>query len=76
MVNVLGEHLDSVVEAMTKNTWDEANTGLIVVPKVHLYGKSGSAPKRKMGHINLLCRDVQDGLNWIEQTNIWRNGHA
>lgn len=76
MVNVLGEHLDSVVEAMTKNTWDEANTGLIVVPKVHLYGKSGSAPKRKMGHVNLLCRDVQDGLNWIEQTNIWRNGHA
>ncbi|MFD1174749.1 5-(carboxyamino)imidazole ribonucleotide synthase [Paenibacillus puldeungensis] len=76
MVNVLGEHLDSVVEAMTKNTWDEANTGLMVVPKVHLYGKSGSAPKRKMGHINLLCRDVQDGLNWIEQTNIWRNGHA
>lgn len=76
MVNVLGEHLDSVVETMTKNTWREANTGLIVVPKVHLYGKSGSAPKRKMGHINLLCRDVQDGLNWIEHTNIWRNGHV
>ncbi|WP_418303226.1 5-(carboxyamino)imidazole ribonucleotide synthase [Paenibacillus yonginensis] len=44
-----------------------------VVPKVHLYGKSGSAPKRKMGHINLLCQDVQQGLDWIEQTKIWRN---
>lgn len=46
-----------------------------VVPKVHLYGKAGAVAKRKMGHINLLCNDVQDGLKWVEQTNIWRNQH-
>lgn len=44
-----------------------------VIPKIHLYGKEGTAPKRKMGHINLLCGDVQAGLDWITQTNIWRN---
>lgn len=44
-----------------------------VVPKVHLYGKEGTAPKRKMGHINLLCKDVETALQWIQQTNIWRN---
>lgn len=85
MVNVLGEHLEAVRDAMVKGTWakeaaatsqDFAPTGFAVIPKVHLYGKNEAAPKRKMGHINLLCRDVEDGLQWIEQTKIWRNGHA
>ncbi|WP_337926740.1 5-(carboxyamino)imidazole ribonucleotide synthase [Paenibacillus caui] len=75
MVNVLGEHLEPVVQRMTSGKWLEQPSAETadVVPKVHLYGKSEPAPKRKMGHINLLCRDVQDGLNWIKQTNIWRN---
>ncbi|WP_068778261.1 5-(carboxyamino)imidazole ribonucleotide synthase [Paenibacillus sp. GM2] len=51
-------------------------TGFAVIPKVHLYGKSGSAPKRKMGHINLLCEEVSDGLDWIKKTKIWRNQHS
>ncbi|GGH09825.1 5-(carboxyamino)imidazole ribonucleotide synthase [Paenibacillus segetis] len=72
MVNVLGEHLDEVVGALSQGAWTNSD----VVPKVHLYGKSGSAPKRKMGHINLLCHDVQHGLDWIQQTNIWRNQHS
>lgn len=93
MVNVLGEHLNAVTEAVTTDCWlpelgdsnaavtPEAGaasnaTGFHVVPKVHLYGKNGSAPKRKMGHINLLCEDVRDGLDFIQQTNIWRNQNS
>lgn len=101
MVNVLGEHVEAVKEALATGCWhigdmDEplaySGTGKSakkdgsfetskvsvtgrVVPKVHLYGKAGMAPKRKMGHINLLCDDVQDGLDFIRQTNIWRNQH-
>ncbi|MEF2967820.1 5-(carboxyamino)imidazole ribonucleotide synthase [Paenibacillus sp. M1] len=88
MVNVLGEHLDAVTEAVVTGQWlsdaesgladvpdTAATTGFNVIPKVHLYGKNGSAPKRKMGHINLLCGDVRDGLDFIQQTNIWRNQH-
>lgn len=97
MVNVLGEHIDKVVQAMTTDQWhgdlsnsedqdglkhtDEqsasgSQTGFAVIPNVHLYGKSGSAPKRKMGHINLLCEEVSDGLDWIRKTKIWRNQHS
>lgn len=70
MVNVLGQHLDLVIERM--GVRDKVATELGIVPKLHLYGKTDSKNNRKMGHINLLCKDVQDGLNWIEQTNIWR----
>lgn len=76
MVNVLGEHLEDVRKAVATGRWfdgDEEATGFAAIPKVHLYGKHGAAPKRKMGHINLICRNVEDGLRWIEQTNIWRN---
>lgn len=75
MVNVLGEHLEEVAAAATHGSWNKDERELFgrVIPKVHLYGKAGAAAKRKMGHINLLCEDVQDGLNWIRQTNIWRN---
>ncbi|GAA0410068.1 5-(carboxyamino)imidazole ribonucleotide synthase [Paenibacillus motobuensis] len=97
MVNILGEHIDKVVQAMTTDQWhrDLSNsedqdgqeqpdeqmasgrqTGFAVIPKVHLYGKSGSVPKRKMGHINLLCGEVSDGLDWIKKTKIWRNQHS
>lgn len=72
MVNVLGEHMEDVVNIVVNGV----PTGSKVIPKVHLYGKNGSAPKRKMGHINLLCDNVEDGLDWIQQTNIWRNQHS
>lgn len=78
MVNVLGEHLQAMEEAVSTGQWGDAkpvDTGIQVIPKVHLYGKQGSAPKRKMGHVNLLCEDVRDGLDFIQQTNIWRNQH-
>ncbi|MNI69669.1 N5-carboxyaminoimidazole ribonucleotide synthase [compost metagenome] len=71
MVNVLGEHMDGVVQTVVNG----GDTGFHVIPKVHLYGKNGSAPKRKMGHINLLCDNVEEGLDWIQKNNIWRNQH-
>jgi 5-(carboxyamino)imidazole ribonucleotide synthase len=70
MVNVLGQHLESVIQRVGER--DEVAMELGVVPKLHLYGKTENKNNRKMGHINLLCKDVQDGLDWVEQTNIWR----
>lgn len=71
MVNVLGQHLDEVIRRTTMH--DPVAESLGIVPKLHLYGKSVSKHNRKMGHINLLCGNVQDALEWIEQTNIWRH---
>ncbi|AOZ94750.1 5-(carboxyamino)imidazole ribonucleotide synthase [Paenibacillus crassostreae] len=70
MVNVLGQHMESVVQRVGE--LDQVAFELGIVPKLHLYGKTESKHNRKMGHINLLCKDVQDGLEWVEQTNIWR----
>ncbi|KGE19439.1 5-(carboxyamino)imidazole ribonucleotide synthase [Paenibacillus wynnii] len=70
MVNVLGEHMDGTVERLCKAD-DEANK-LGIAPKLHIYGKTESKTGRKMGHINLLCKDTGDGISWVEQTNLWR----
>ena len=45
-------------------------TGLGVAPKVHLYGKKEAKHKRKMGHVNVLDGDVDDGagLDMKKQT--------
>ncbi|AIQ56117.1 phosphoribosylaminoimidazole carboxylase [Paenibacillus borealis] len=71
MVNVLGQHLEGAIQAAC-STDEEANK-LGVSPKLHIYGKTESKTGRKMGHINLLCKDTGDGLAWVEQTNLWRN---
>ncbi|OKP73166.1 5-(carboxyamino)imidazole ribonucleotide synthase [Paenibacillus sp. P3E] len=71
MVNVLGQHLDGAVQAVS--TVNEEANRLGVAPKLHIYGKAESKTGRKMGHINLLCKDTGDGLSWVEQTNLWRN---
>ncbi|ETT61774.1 phosphoribosylaminoimidazole carboxylase [Paenibacillus sp. FSL R7-277] len=71
MVNVLGEHLDGAVQAACRA--NEEATRLGISPKLHIYGKTESKTGRKMGHINLLCKDTGDGLSWVEQTNLWRN---
>ncbi|MDR0267651.1 5-(carboxyamino)imidazole ribonucleotide synthase [Paenibacillus sp.] len=72
MVNVLGQHLDEVVKRA--GVPDDALNEFGIVPKLHLYGKNESKTGRKMGHINLLCKDVQHALDWVEQTYIWRQG--
>jgi len=71
MVNILGEHIPDVMERMVST--DAAAVQLNVVPKYHLYGKEEAKHKRKMGHINVLCHNIEDALAWINQTNIWRN---
>ncbi len=71
MVNVLGQHLEGAVERTVRA--DEIAQQLGVIPKLHIYGKTESKTGRKMGHINLLCRDTADALAWVEQTNLWRN---
>ncbi|MGG1876453.1 5-(carboxyamino)imidazole ribonucleotide synthase [Paenibacillus cisolokensis] len=70
MVNVLGQHLEEVIGRFGQP--DELAEDLGIVPKLHLYGKSEAKVNRKMGHINLLCADVQSGLDWVEKTKIWR----
>ncbi|XEC95626.1 5-(carboxyamino)imidazole ribonucleotide synthase [Paenibacillus tarimensis] len=70
MVNVLGEHVEPLLERMAGP--DEAARRLGVEPKVHLYGKKEAILKRKMGHVNVLAHDVDAALAWIAETNIWR----
>lgn len=74
MVNLLGEHLEQAVAWAVQS--DTVAGRLNVMPKFHLYGKSEVKTGRKMGHINLLCDNVEDGLEWITQTNIWRNAQV
>lgn len=71
MVNVLGQHLEGAIQAACSA--DEEANRLGIAPKLHIYGKTESKTGRKMGHINLLCKDTGDGLSWVEQTNLWRN---
>ncbi|MFD1773601.1 5-(carboxyamino)imidazole ribonucleotide synthase [Paenibacillus rhizophilus] len=71
MVNVLGQHLEGAVGRCTSD--DEDANRLGVISKLHIYGKTESKTGRKMGHINLLCKDTADALAWVEQTNLWRN---
>lgn len=71
MVNVLGQHLDGAISRLCQ--FDEEGNKLGIAPKLHIYGKTESKTDRKMGHINLLCKDTGDGLAWVEQTNLWRN---
>ncbi|SDW70348.1 5-(carboxyamino)imidazole ribonucleotide synthase [Paenibacillus sp. CF384] len=70
MVNVLGEHVEPLLELIAKQ--DEHAERLGVAPKIHLYGKHEAKHKRKMGHVNVLAADVEQALAWISETNIWR----
>ncbi|KGP78598.1 phosphoribosylaminoimidazole carboxylase [Paenibacillus sp. MAEPY2] len=71
MVNVLGEHLEGIIARTGQHDADAMELG--VIPKLHIYGKTEAKTGRKMGHVNLLCQDVEEGLQWVEQTNLWRN---
>lgn len=71
MVNVLGQHLEGAVARFCGD--DEEAGRLGVIPKLHIYGKTESKTGRKMGHINLLCKDPAGALAWVEHTKLWRN---
>ncbi|WP_026573534.1 5-(carboxyamino)imidazole ribonucleotide synthase [Bacillus sp. UNC438CL73TsuS30] len=62
MVNLLGEHLESMYEEIPgMKDW-----------KVHLYGKKEPKVKRKMGHVTILRDNVTEALTEIEQSGIWK----
>jgi len=69
MVNVLGEHLEPLVRALSEGRI-AARGG--AVPKVHLYGKAESRPKRKMGHVTLLAPETGAALRWVEESGLWK----
>lgn len=70
MANVLGEHVEPLLEWMASRDPEAERLG--VEPKVHLYGKAEAKHKRKMGHVNVLAPNVEAALAWIAQSNIWR----
>lgn len=60
MVNVLGEDLEGVIQAMTKS-----ESGF-----VHLYGKEEAKIKRKMGHINFIgdsFAEIEEQVEKLEE---------
>ncbi|WEG12400.1 5-(carboxyamino)imidazole ribonucleotide synthase [Pullulanibacillus sp. KACC 23026] len=61
MVNILGQHLHGVLQALP--TWKHAH--------LHLYGKDEAKMNRKMGHITILTEDIDQTLNDLDQTKIW-----
>ncbi|MCF6094492.1 5-(carboxyamino)imidazole ribonucleotide synthase [Microaerobacter geothermalis] len=63
MVNILGEHVNQVVEKIA-----EFPPNI----KIHLYGKKGAKPKRKMGHLNVLAETTEVALQIIDQLKIWK----
>ncbi|WHY01038.1 5-(carboxyamino)imidazole ribonucleotide synthase [Neobacillus sp. DY30] len=61
MVNILGEHVQNVLDNLTKvNDW-----------KVHFYGKKEAKFKRKMGHVTILCDTVDTALKDVSNSSIW-----
>jgi 5-(carboxyamino)imidazole ribonucleotide synthase len=71
MVNVLGEHVEPLLELMDQALFAEDGESP-VSPKVHLYGKHEAKEKRKMGHINLLASHVDTALDWVDRAGIWK----
>ncbi|MEH7272415.1 5-(carboxyamino)imidazole ribonucleotide synthase [Neobacillus vireti] len=63
MVNILGEHVQNVLEKVT------------CVPdwKVHFYGKKEAKFKRKMGHVTILCDTVDTALEDVSNSHIWED---
>jgi 5-(carboxyamino)imidazole ribonucleotide synthase len=69
MVNLLGEHIAPLMD------WLPSQEGLPegVTAKLHLYGKHEAKVKRKMGHINLLTSDVEQAIEWVNESPIWKS---
>jgi 5-(carboxyamino)imidazole ribonucleotide synthase len=62
MVNILGEHLDTVIEAVPR---------LPTTAKLHLYDKRESRPGRKMGHLTVMANTVAEAEACIDAIGIW-----
>lgn len=63
MVNILGEHQERLLDKIPDlPDW-----------KIHLYGKQVAKVKRKMGHVTILRKTVEDALEEIENSHIWND---
>jgi len=62
MVNILGQQLNQVLQQTAE---------LPSSMHVHLYGKADAKENRKMGHLNVQCGDVVEGIREIERLQIW-----
>lgn len=61
MVNILGQHLEPLRKKLPGlKDWH-----------IHIYGKTGTKPNRKMGHVTLLRERVEEALVEIEESGIW-----
>jgi 5-(carboxyamino)imidazole ribonucleotide synthase len=72
MVNILGEHVDPLLEWLAADGEAELRQ-LGITAKLHLYGKKEAKHKRKMGHMNLLTDNVEKAIAWVEQSPIWKS---
>ncbi|MCL6626293.1 MAG: 5-(carboxyamino)imidazole ribonucleotide synthase [Alicyclobacillus shizuokensis] len=61
MINVLGEHMAPLLQAMTH---------MDARIKVHLYGKHEARSKRKMGHLNVLG-SLEEALAAVRELSVW-----
>lgn len=61
MVNILGEHMPKMYEALEQFS----NV------KLHLYGKVEAKTGRKMGHVNILAESVEEALKKSDELGIW-----
>nr|WP_263323774.1 5-(carboxyamino)imidazole ribonucleotide synthase [Neobacillus sp. Marseille-Q6967] len=63
MVNILGDHVQNVLENLTTHkNW-----------KIHFYGKNEAKLKRKMGHVTILCDSVDTALAEVNDSFIWED---
>lgn len=61
MVNLLGEHVEKLMERIPQLPgW-----------KVHLYGKKEAKVKRKMGHVTILKNNLEEAFTEIKESGIW-----
>jgi 5-(carboxyamino)imidazole ribonucleotide synthase len=63
MVNILGEHVQPIVE----------NISQLADAHLHLYGKKEAKKKRKMGHLTVLAENVDVALQKIDELQIWND---
>ncbi|WP_155593574.1 5-(carboxyamino)imidazole ribonucleotide synthase [Lysinibacillus cavernae] len=61
MVNVLGQHVVPLSNSIAKYPeWS-----------IHLYGKDEAKVNRKMGHVTIMTKDLEETLQQIESSDIW-----
>ncbi|MGE7131553.1 5-(carboxyamino)imidazole ribonucleotide synthase [Lysinibacillus xylanilyticus] len=61
MVNVLGQHVMPLSNSIAKYPeWS-----------IHLYGKAEAKVNRKMGHVTIMTKSLEETLQQIESSGIW-----